>query len=67
VLALTNCLFDASSALFLPLQLLHGWAPRTFSRRHWFIATAALAAATFAGVASLGRRRHLHSHIACMI
>ena len=50
VLALTNCLFDASSALFLPLQLLHGWEAEVFSRRNWFIATAVLAASTFAGL-----------------
>lgn len=50
VLAMTNCLFDASSALFLGLQLLHGWDAQVFSRRHWFIATAVLAAATFAGL-----------------
>lgn len=46
-----NCLFDASSAVFLPLQLLHRWRPAHFTRRRWFLASATVAGALYMGLA----------------
>jgi hypothetical protein len=58
VFGLLNCLFDASSAVFLPLQLLHGWAPAVFSRLHWFVVSAGIAAALYTGLAATWRGGH---------
>ena len=50
ILGLLNCLFDASSAVFLPLQLLHGWSPTNFSRLNWFGVSAGVAGALYASL-----------------
>lgn len=58
ILGLLNCLFDASSAAFLPLQLLHGWSPTVFSRSHWFGVSAGVAGALFASLVWTWRGGH---------
>jgi hypothetical protein len=58
ILGLLNCLFDASSAVFLPLQLLHGWSPSVFSRQHWFMVSGILAGALYASLVITWRGGH---------
>ena len=58
ILGLLNCLFDASSAAFLPLQLLHGWSPTVFSRSHWFGVSAGVACALYASLVGTWRGGH---------
>ena len=58
ILGVLNCLFDASSAVFLPLQLLHGWSPSIFSRLHWFVVSGGIAGALYASLVATWRGEH---------
>ena len=64
VLTAMNCLFDASSVVFLPLEKLHSWQPHVFSRQHWFIGSACVGALLYIGLSLSWFRGHTAHFVA---